>query len=55
MKYTVRYTETNVIEREIEAESKDEAEKRMMEMVCEGKIDLSFAELVDSKCETVTE
>ena len=53
MKYLVRYTETNVIEREIEAESKDKAEKKMMEMICSDKIDLSFAELVDSKCEVV--
>ena len=53
MKYTVIYTETNVIEREVEAESKDEAEKKMLELVCEGKIDLSFAELADCKCEAI--
>ena len=53
MKYTVRYTETNYIEREIEAESKDEAEEKMMDMVCSGKIDLSFAELDECKCEVV--
>lgn len=55
MKYTVRYTETNHIEKEVEAESKEEAEQKMLEMVCSGKIDLSFAELDDSKVEVVDE
>ena len=50
MKYTVRYTETNWIEREVEASSQQEAEDKMMEMVCSGEVDLADAELEDCKC-----
>ncbi len=54
-KYTVRYTETSYVEREIEAGSRDEAEEKMIDMVCGDKIDMSEAEHYDSKCEVVDE
>lgn len=52
-KYTVRYWEHNYIEQEIEADSKEEAESKMQDMVCSGEIDLSFAELDNCGYEVV--
>ena len=54
-KYTVRYHEESYIEQEIEADSREEVEEKMREMVCSGKIDLSFAELGNSGYEVVDE
>lgn len=50
-KFKVVYWERTSIEREIEAESDAEAREKMREMVCNGEIDLSFAELDDSGVE----
>ena len=47
-KYLVRYTERSSIDKLIEAESKEEAERKMLDMVANGEIDLSFAELDES-------
>lgn len=48
MTYVVTYQETNVVRRDIEANSEDEAEEIFQEMIAEGKIDFTFAEPVDS-------
>ena len=55
MKYTVRYHEENYIEKEIEANSPEEAEEKMWEMVTSGEIDLSYAELANSGCEVIND
>ena len=47
-KYLVRYTERSSIDKLIEAESQEDAENKMLDMVAKGEIDLSFAELDDS-------
>ena len=47
-KFKVVYWERTSVEREIEAETDDEARQKMREMVANGKIDVSYAELDDS-------
>ena len=50
-KYKVTYWERTSIEREIEAESDEEARKKMWEMVSDGTVDVSYADLDDSGVE----
>ena len=50
-KFKVVYWERTSVEREIDAETDDEARKRMQEMIAGGKIDVSCAELDDSGIE----
>lgn len=50
-KFKVVYWERTSVEREIDAETDDEARKRMWEMISDGEIDVSCAELVDSGIE----
>ncbi len=50
-KFKVVYWERNSVEREIEAETDAEARQKMREMLANGEIDLSYAELDDSGVE----
>lgn len=47
-KYKVRYWERTSAERIIEADTDEEARKKMQDVIASGGIDLSFAELDDS-------
>lgn len=47
-KFKVVYWERTSIEREIEAETDDEARQKMREMIADGEVDVSYAELDDS-------
>ena len=49
--FKVFYWERISTEQEIDAETDDEARKRMREMIADGEIDLSCAELDDSGIE----
>ena len=49
-KYRVRYFESIHIDRDIEASSKEEAERIMLEAISSGKIDTSYADIDDSGC-----
>ena len=51
-KFKVVYWERISTEREIEAETDDEARKKMREMLADGKIDVSCVELDDSGIES---
>lgn len=44
-KFKVVYWERTSVEREIDAETDDEARKKMQEMIADGKFDVSFVEL----------
>lgn len=44
-KFKVVYWERTSVEREIEAETDDEARQKMRQMIADGEIDLSCAEL----------
>ena len=48
MKFVATYTETIVIERIVEADSEEEATKMMNSAICNGDVDLSYAEVTDS-------
>ena len=50
-KFKVVYWERTSVEREIDAETDDEARKKMREMLADGKIDVSCVELNDSGIE----
>ena len=50
-KFKVVYWERTSVEREIDAETDDEARKKMQEMIADGKFDVSFVELNDSGVE----
>ena len=50
-KFKVVYWERTSVEREIDAETDDEARKKMREMLADGKIDVSCVELDDSGIE----
>ena len=50
-KFKVVYWERISTEQEIDAETDDEARKRMREMISDGEIDVSCAELDDSGIE----
>lgn len=50
-KFKVVYWERTSVEQEIDAETDDEARKRMREMISDGEIDVSCAELDDSGIE----
>lgn len=50
-KFKVVYWERTSVEQEIDAETDDEARKRMREMIDGGIVDASCAELVDSGIE----
>ena len=51
-KFKVVYWERISAEREIDAETDDEARKKMREMLADGKIDVSCVELDDSGIES---
>ena len=51
-KFKVVYWERISAEQEIDAETDDEARKKMREMLADGKIDVSCVELDDSGIET---
>ena len=51
-KFKVVYWERTSVEREIDAETDDEARKKMREMLADGKIDVSCVELDDSGIES---
>ena len=50
-KFKVVYWERTSVEREIDAETDDEARKKMREMLADSKIDVSCFELNDSGIE----
>ena len=50
-KFKVVYWERTSVEQEIDAETDDEARKRMREMIADGMVDVSCAELDDSGIE----
>ena len=47
-KFKVRYWERTSVDRVIEADTDEEARKKMLDVIASGGIDLSFAELDDS-------
>ena len=49
MKFVATYTETTVIERIIEANDEAEAAQIMKDAVCDGSIDLSYAEVENAE------
>lgn len=51
-KFKVTYWERLSVEREIEAETDAEARKKMSEMIANGEVDVSYAELDDSGIES---
>ena len=51
-KFKVVYWERISAEQEIDAETNDEARKKMREMLADGKIDVSCVELDDSGIES---
>ena len=50
-KFKVVYWERTSVEREIEAETDGEARQKMRQMIADGEIDVSCAELDDSGIE----
>ena len=50
-KFKVVYWERTSVEREIEAETDGEARQKMRQMIADGEIDVSCAELDDSGVE----
>lgn len=54
-KYIVQYIETNCLERQIEADSEEDAEQKMLEMLCSGKLHITEAQLLKSECKAIVE
>lgn len=52
-KFKVRYWERTSVDRVIEADTDEEARKKMQDVIASGGIDLSFAELDDCGTEAV--